>query len=105
MTGTPVIMPSVAQMLLGFYGYLLPLLLYVVWSTLALWDLGRASDRRPAGVWGWTLAIFLLPFVGPLAYFAFGTGQMSPRVRLMAVGGGAGAYVLVLLLGALTGTS
>jgi hypothetical protein len=31
---TSVAGPSVLQMLLGLYGYLLPLLLYVVWSAL-----------------------------------------------------------------------
>ncbi|HVO46390.1 MAG TPA: PLDc N-terminal domain-containing protein [Steroidobacteraceae bacterium] len=105
MTGTSVTMPSTAQMLLGLYGYLLPVLLYVLWSTLALWDLGRSAGRGSGGVWGWTLAIFLLPFIGPLAYFALASGQISRQVRLVAVGGGAGAYVLVLLLGAMTGTS
>lgn len=92
--------PSTAQLVLGLYGYLLPLLLYVLWSTLALWDLGRRSDVRPALVWGWTFGVFLLPFIGPAAYLLFG-GRILPRpVRLAAVGGGLAVYLIVLVLGA-----
>jgi hypothetical protein len=105
MTGSTVSLPTALQMLLGLYGYLLPTLLYVLWATLALWDLGRRSDLRPAAVWCWTLAIFLLPFVGPVAYLIAGGGQIPPRVRIMTVGGGASAYVLVLLLATLVGAS
>jgi len=95
--------PSVLQMVLGLYGFLLPLLLYVVWSTLVLWDLGRRDDLRPAAVWGWALAVFVLPFVGPLAYLAVGGGGLSRPLKLVAVAGGAGAYVLVLAVGAAIG--
>jgi Phospholipase_D-nuclease N-terminal len=103
MTSSPVALPTVLQMLLGLYGYLLPLLLYVLWSTLALWDLSRRADLRPALIWGWTLAIFALPFIGPIAYLFLGGSQIPSRARMVTVGGGAAAYVLVLLLGAALG--
>jgi len=90
-------------MLLGLYGYLLPTLLYVLWSTLALWDLGRRVEVRSTFTWGWTLAIFLLPFLGAIAYLFFGGGQISRRSRLVAVGGGAAAYLLMLLFGLAVG--
>lgn len=105
MTSSTVILPTTLQMLLGLYGYLLPTLLYVLWATLALWDVGKRSDLRPAAVWGWTLAIFLLPFVGPAAYLLAGGGQIPARVRILTVGGGASAYALVLLLATLVGAS
>ncbi|MBS0374169.1 MAG: PLDc N-terminal domain-containing protein [Proteobacteria bacterium] len=92
--------PSLLQMLLGLYGFLLPLVLYVVWSTLALWDLGRRQDVKPAAVWGWAIGIFLLPFAGPLAYLVTGATTLSRPLRLAAVVGGAATYVLVLALGA-----
>lgn len=95
--------PSLLQMLLGLYGFLLPLLLYVLWSTLVLWDLGRRHDLRASAVWGWALAVFLLPFAGPLAYFALGGGGLARTVKLLAVGGGAAAYVLTLAVGAAIG--
>jgi len=103
MASSTIALPTVLQMLLGLYGYLLPILLYVLWSTLALWDLGRRGEARPAFTWGWTLAIFLLPFVGAIVYLLFGGGQISQRSRIVAVGGGAAAYFLILLVGAAAG--
>jgi hypothetical protein len=82
MASSTIALPTVLQMLLGLYGYLLPTLLYVLWSTLA---------------------IFLLPFVGAIAYLLLGGGQMSQRSRIIAVGGGAAAYFLILLVGAAAG--
>ena len=103
MAGSTMALPTGLQMLLGLYGYLLPTLLYVLWSTLALWDLGRRLDVRPMFTWGWALAIFLLPFIGPIAYLLFGGGQISRRSRIIAVGGGVAAYLLILLVGAAAG--
>lgn len=96
-------LPGHLQMLLALYGYLLPLLLYVVWSTLSLWDLGRREGLSTGAVWLWALAIFLLPFVGALAYLLIGGAQLGVRTRLVAVGGGAAIYALVLVVGASVG--
>lgn len=103
MMSSTVALPTVLQMLLGLYAYLLPTLLYVLWSTLALWDLGRRPETRPAFTWSWTLAIFLLPFIGAIAYLLFGGGQTARRFGIVAVGGGAAAYLLILLLGVAAG--
>ena len=97
-----VTLPSSLQMLLGLYAYLLPLLLYVLWSTLALWDLGRREELTTAAVWIWALAIFALPFVGALGYLFVGGARFAPRVKLLALGGGA-AYLLILALGSSIG--
>ena len=95
--------PSLAQMLLGLYGYLLPLLFYVVWSALALWDIGRRKELGVAAVWAWVLTVIVLPFVGAAAYLFAGGSQISRSLRLAAVLGGVAAYALVLLLGAAIG--
>ena len=97
-----VTLPSGLQMLLGLYAYLLPLLLYVLWSTLALWDLGRRDELATPAIWIWAFSIFALPFVAALGYLLFGGARLAPRVRLLALGGGA-AYLLVLALGASIG--
>ena len=95
-------LPSSLQMILGLYAYLLPLLLYVMWSTLALWDLGRRDDLSAAAAWLWAIAIFALPFAAAVGYLLFGGAKLAPRVRLLALGGGA-AYLLILALGASIG--
>jgi Phospholipase_D-nuclease N-terminal len=105
MTNPTDLMPSTLQMLLGLYGYLLPMLLYVLWTTLALWDLGKRGDLGRGAVWCWTLAIFLLPFIGPIAYLLVAGGHIPARLRITALGGGVGAYAVVLLLGMLSGVS
>jgi Phospholipase_D-nuclease N-terminal len=97
-----VILPGSLQMLLGLYAYLLPLLLYALWSTLALWDLGHRDELTPPVVWLWALAIFALPFLGALAYLFLGGSRLAPRVRMLALGGSA-AYLLILALGASIG--
>jgi hypothetical protein len=97
-----VTLPSNLQMLLGLYAYLLPLLLYVLWSTLALWDLGQRNELTTTAVWIWALSIFALPFVAALGYLFFGRTRLAPRVKLLALGGGA-AYLLILTLGASIG--
>jgi hypothetical protein len=90
-------------MLLGLYGYLLPLLLYVVWSALALWDIGKRRELGAGAVWAWTLAIFLLPIIGALGYLLAGRSQISHSLKLTTVVGGIAAYALVLLVGASIG--
>jgi len=80
MAGSTIALPTTAQMILGLYAYLLPTLLYVLWSTLALWDVGRRTDLRPSGVWIWTIAIFLLPFIGPMGYL-ISPAASCPGVR------------------------
>lgn len=94
-----VTLPTNLQMVLGLYAYLLPMLLYVLWSTLALWDLARREDLTTAKVWIWAFLIFVLPFVAALAYLFLGGSRLAARVKLLALGGGA-AYLLVLALGA-----
>jgi hypothetical protein len=94
-----VTLPSGLQMILGLYAYLLPMLLYVLWSTIALWDLARREELPTGRVWLWALLVFALPFLGALAYLFLGAPKLAPRVKLLALGGGA-AYLLVLAVGA-----
>jgi hypothetical protein len=93
-----VTLPSNFQMILGLYAFLLPLLLYVLWTTLALWDLGRHAETTAAMTWVWVFLILALPFVGALAYLFLSGSKLAPRIKLIALGGGA-AYLLVLALG------
>jgi hypothetical protein len=98
-----VTLPSLAQMLLGLYAYLLPLLLYVVWSALAFWDIGRRSQFSSVQLWLWAAIIFLVPALGALTYLLFGGAQVSRQLKLSAVGGGVFIYLVVLWLGSMQG--
>jgi hypothetical protein len=97
-----VTMPSNLQLILGLYAFLLPLLLFVLWTTLALWDLGRRSETTVTRTWVWSFLILALPFAGALAYLFLSATRLTPRFKLIALGGG-GAYLLVLALGAFIG--
>lgn len=90
--------PTTLQMLLGLYGYLIPILLYVLWSTLALYDLGRREDLGTGALWGWTAVVFLVPFLGALLYLLIGGARLSSQSRMIGVLGGAGVYAVVLAL-------
>ena len=92
MTSATVTLPTTLQMLLGLCGYLLPVLLYVTWSTLALWDLGRRAELSRGGRWIWTFVIFLIPFAGPVAYLLFAGAQISARTKQVMIFGGATVY-------------
>jgi hypothetical protein len=93
-----VTLPSNFQMILGLYAFLLPLLLYVLWTTLALWDLGRRPETTATATWAWVFLILALPFLGALAYLFLSGTRLTSRIKLIALGGGA-AYLLVLALG------
>ncbi len=96
-------LPGLLQMVLGLYGYLLPLLLYVLWTTLALWDISRRKELGTGGLWGWCAAIYLLPGLGALAYVLAGGGEIQPNVKMTAVLGGIALLVVVLVVGHLAG--
>jgi hypothetical protein len=93
-----VTLPTHLQMILGLYAFLLPLLLYVVWTTLALWDLGRRAETTAITTWLWTILILTLPFAGALGYLFLSATRLAPRIKLIALGSGV-AYLLILGLG------
>jgi hypothetical protein len=98
-------LPSVLQVVVGLYGYFLPLMLYAAWSTLAFWDLGRRTDLSRGAAIGWTVIILLVPFLGALAYHVIGGSKVPRPVRGVAVGGGLAVFVLALLVGRLLGAN
>ena len=92
-------------LLLGLYGYVLPLILYSAWVSIALWDLVR-QDAVPNRVrLAWMVVVLLVPLVGPVAYFALGRSPIQRSLRWMLVAGGLGVYMLMILLGVLVGPS
>jgi len=47
--------------------------------------------------------VLLVPFVGPLLYFAFGRSAIPAQLRLMLTAGGVIAYLVFLALGVVLG--
>ncbi len=95
--------PGFLVQLLGLYAYLLPVLLYVLWSTLALTDLSRQSDRPALRRILWSAAVFFIPYLGAAGYLLY-AAPLTPRSQVRTVlGGGLAAYLLVLLVGRTVG--
>ncbi len=97
--------PTWWGLLLGVYGYVLPLVLYASWVSIAMWDLVRRDALSRGGRIGWMAAILVVPFLGPILYFAVGRSPIPRGVRVMLVGGGLAVYVVVSLVLFLIGSS
>jgi hypothetical protein len=96
--GVSLAAPTWWSLLLSTFAYVLPLVLYVAWVSIALWDLIRqesVSTRRR--LW-WMVVVLIVPFIGPLLYFAFGRSPIPASLRLMLTGG---AFLIYVAIGAL----
>lgn len=89
--------------LLGLYGYVLPMVLYAAWVTIAIWEITKRDDlSRSAGI-GWLFGILVVPFLGAIGYYIFGRSQIPAAYRWVLLAGGLGVYLLVLVLGLVVG--
>ncbi|MGB8348122.1 MAG: PLD nuclease N-terminal domain-containing protein [Ktedonobacteraceae bacterium] len=86
------------EIILGFYLYYLPLALYAAWLSVATWDIVRREKLSGAARIGWLAVIFLIPVLGPIAYYLFGRSQIPRGTRLALV---IGAPVVYLVISAL----
>jgi plastocyanin len=79
--------------LIGLYAYVLPLILYTAWVSIALWDLVRqeAVPNRTRVLW--MLAVLVIPLLGPIAYYALGRSPIQRSLRVMLVAGGLAIYL------------
>ena len=100
--GTP-LATSWWSLLIGLYGYVLPGILYAAWVTIALWDLIRQESQPIPFRARWMAVVLLVPFAGPLLYFAFGWSPIPSQLRLMLTVGGLVATVAISVLAALLG--
>ncbi len=86
------------EIILGLYLYFLPLALYGAWLSVITWDIVRRSEMKTGSRLGWLAIAYLIPMLGPLAYFFFGKSpiQRAPRFAIAI-----GAPVLYLGVAAL----
>jgi plastocyanin len=83
---------------ISLYAYLLPFALYVVWLSVAFWDLARREDISLRHKAGWIAAVLLLPLVGPVGYYLLGRSPIPGVLRLTMVAGGMGVYAVFATL-------
>jgi hypothetical protein len=68
-----------------------------------MWDLiRREADSIPDRA-RWMAVVLVVPFAGPLLYFAFGRSSIPAQLRLMLTAGGVLAYLVLLVLGVVFG--
>ena len=75
-------------LLFGVYDYLLPVMLYCAWSTVAFLDLADRAEREPGLAAKWGAAVLLLPGAGAAAYLMAGRSSLSRVARFATVLGG-----------------
>ncbi len=76
------------SLLIGLYGYVLPFVLYASWVAIALWDVIRQEAQPLTQRTRWMLIVLVVPFIGPLLYFAFGRSPIPRQLRLILTAGG-----------------
>jgi hypothetical protein len=86
------------EILTGFYLYYLPLALYAAWISVATWDIVRRFDLKGGGRIGWLAIIYLVPVLGPIAYYLLGRSQISVGTRLALVIGAPLIYLAISVL-------
>ncbi len=84
---------SLFEILLGFYGYLLPIALYAAWVGIGLWDIARRDEMQSGARYGWMAAIVAIPICGAIAYYVLGKSSLSRGFRWMLVGGTLGIWL------------
>jgi hypothetical protein len=84
--------------LIGLYAYILPLILYSAWVSIALWDLVRQDAVPNRTRLLWMLAVLVVPLVGPVAYYVLGRSPIQRSLRVMLVVGGLAIYVTLTAL-------
>src|SRR5579875_2857372 len=88
----------VGEIILGFYFYLLPIALYAAWFGVGTWDVIRRTDLKGGGRIGWLAVIYLIPVLGPLAYFLFGKSEIQRSTRWFLALGAPLAYVIIAVV-------
>jgi hypothetical protein len=86
---------SLFQAWFVIYLYLLPILLWAAWTTLAFLDLAEARDRSL----GWAVAVLLLPLIGAGLYLLTRGESFTATGRRAMVIAGLLIWVLPLAVG------
>jgi plastocyanin len=99
--GIPLLAIGPFGVVIGLYGYLFPLMLYTAWVVLALWDLARREELGAGTRVVWTVAVVVVPLVGPLAYMVVGGSRIPVGMRWVLILGGLATYLVLVAAGLL----
>jgi plastocyanin len=98
-SGIPVSDPTVWTVIASMWAYFLPLALVGSWIALAIWDMVRRQDELSrVATTIWFFVILLVPIVGVIAYFVLGRSRIPAWMRLLLVGGGIAAWIVVMAI-------
>lgn len=94
------------EVILGFYMYYLPLALYAALLSVATWDIVRRTATKGSmgtamkggASIGWLAIIFLIPVLGPLAYYLLGRSEIARSTRLALAIGAPVTYLVIAIL-------
>jgi hypothetical protein len=86
------------EVILGFYLYFLPLAVYGAWVSVATWDIVRRGELKNGSRIGWLAIVYLIPVLGPLAYYLFGKSEIPRLTRFALVIGVPIVYLVVSVL-------
>jgi plastocyanin len=103
--GVSLAAPTWWSLLLATYAYLLPLVLYVAWVSIALWDLIRQERMASGRRMGWMIEVLVVPLLGPILYYVFGRSPIPRAIRATLVAGGLAIYILFVVLSVVIGSS
>jgi plastocyanin len=102
--GISIAAPTWWGLLLATYAYLLPLILYVAWVSIGIWDIVRREHLGRGRQILWMAVLLLVPFLGPIIYFAAGGSPIPASLRTMLVVGGLGIYIAIAVLAFVIGS-
>jgi hypothetical protein len=96
--------PGILFYIFSFYAYYLPIILYVLWTPLSIYDIGKRKDLSSTLSSIWTFCIILFPWIGSIFYFLFGKSQISTFFKMILILPGVLLAILFAVYSTLTAT-
>lgn len=96
--------PGILFYVFSFYAYYLPIILYILWTPLSIYDIGKRQDLSSTLSSVWTFSIILFPWIGSLFYFFFGKSQIPIFFKMVLILPGILLTILFAVYSTLTAT-
>ncbi len=96
--------PGIIFYLSYFYAYYIPIILYVIWLPISIYDLGKREDISKSLSIIWTGFIIIVPWFGSLVYLLMGKSGIPFHFRLAITLPGIILAILFAIFSTLTST-